>query len=224
MQEEIEFLSFDELNIGFGQELKLLPDPNDDTTIFDHTLVGYFENRSIILSPHYEEAMNHITEGQEVVIKIKMPTGIVVFPSEIIFIADAPTIMIYLDFPRNIKFKQIRQAQRVDIRLPILVTNKTSKGIMSEDGVIVDLSTSGAQISMSSSGGMQGDTLEIKGRFTLGTIRRTLTVQAIIRNVEAKGASYIYGLQFVNMDEDNLLLLFGFTFHAMANGTVHNIR
>ena len=218
-------LSFSELGLGFGQELHLLPNPGDKDTLFKCDLVGCLGEDSIIVGPPASTGtLPRLTEGQRIVVRAKLAGGVALFPTTVLFISDIPTMMVYLDYPRDVKFRQVRGAFRVDVALPVLVCNKSSRAGTTVAGKIVDISTSGARLEMFESLGNVGENIEIKGKFEVGSIHRILSVEAVIRARSSQGAQLFYGIEFHEGDEDKLLVLMGFTFHAMAFGHLQSIR
>jgi hypothetical protein len=152
-------------------------------------------------------------------VRIKLPSGVALFPTTVLFISEIPTLIVYLDYPRDIKFKRVRAA-RVNVVLPILANNTTDTDFMGVAGKIVDISTSGARVEMFEPLGKVGDLVEIKGKFQVGGIMRTLGIQSVIR---AEKPGNAYGIEFFEQNEDKLLVLLGFIFHAMAYGETQTI-
>ncbi len=167
--------------------------------------------------------MPRIEEGGRVVLSVALPGGIALFPTTILYISEIPALMIYLDYPRNVKFKQIRSASRVEVRQPILLENVTlnTSGI---PGQIIDISTSGAGLMLFEDGAKVGNKVEIKGKFQIEDISRRLTVTALVRAYKKRDEGYFCGIQFMEADEDKLLVLLGFIYHAMSSSKLLAIK
>jgi len=93
--------------------------------------------------------------------------------------------------------------------------------------VIPDISATGAEIELESPAGASGDTIEIKGKFKVANIQRILSIDAPIRSVKTctdGEAKEVYGVQFQDHDEDNMLMLFGFVLNEMMTGNTKHIK
>lgn len=225
MSDEVKLLSFSELGLRFGQELDLLPYPGDKDVVFPCELVGCLQEECLLIGPSASSGvLPRMVEGQRVVVRAKLAGGIALFPSTVLFVGEIPVIMVYLDYPRDIKFKPVRGAYRVDVTLPVLAANLTDKRISGVAGKIVDISVSGARLEMFEELGAPGHEIEIKGKFQVGKIQRTLQINAVIRARSAGDGHFFYGVEFRNDDEDKQVVLMGFTFHAMVFGHIQNIR
>lgn len=223
MQDEPKLVGFDELDLSFGQLLTLLPDPGDKDLLFDCLLIGCLADECLILGPPSSGLMPRLAEGQRVVVRIKLGHGIALFPSTVLYVSETPTYMVYLDYPRDIKFKLVRAAQRVAVALPVLVTNQSDPSFGHLAGKIIDISASGARLEIPSALGNSGDRIELKGKFSVGRIERLLTIHAIIRSCLSERGKNVYGVEFYEGDEEKLLVLLGYTFHALAFGQIKSI-
>ena len=215
-----EKVSFSDLELGFGQQLMLHPNPSDKTMVFGCMLAGCLPGESLIVTVSPNGVFPRLEEGQKVVVRVFLDSGIALFQSTVLFIGEIPTLMVYLDFPSAVQFKRLRAAKRVVVAQPIIVSNLDKTQLMGVAGKLVDVSTGGGRIEMFEQLGDVGDKIEIKGKFQVHGITRLLTVGACIRKKEGKD----YGVQFVEQDEDKLIVLMGFIFNAMLTGTVDSIR
>lgn len=223
--QEPKLVGFSELGLGFGQELSLLPNPGDKDLVFPCDLIGCLQNESLIVGPSATTGtLPRLTEGQRVIVRVMLAGGIALFPSTVLFVSDIPTVMIYLDYPRDIKFKQIRAALRVVVSLPILASNLDNSQLSGIPGRILDISTTGAGIQMFEKLGDVGQKIEMKGKFQVGEIQRLVTIKAVIRTVLKRKDEFSYGIEFHEADEEKLLVLLGYIFHAMAFGQFQSIR
>lgn len=219
-----EELSFEQLDIKFGEDLDLYTEPGNDQATFPCKFVGAIPDEAILVTAPPSGLFPRVTEGQNIVLKAKLPNGIALFQTAVLFLGDVPTIMAYLDYPGDIKFKQVRKAARVNVALPVLGSNLSGAG-ETVAGKILDISTTGARIAMFGNLGQVGDTIALKGKFKVGQIQRTLALRAIIRAIiGSDGEATSYGVEFHGGDEDELLVLFGFIFNAMAFGEIQHIQ
>jgi hypothetical protein len=216
---EPSMVSFSELELGFGYELYLIPDLNNKQKLYDCVLAGCISEECLMVTAPASGLFPRVECGQRVLVRIRLPSGVALFPTTILFISETPTLIIYLDYPRDIKFKRVRAA-RVFVSLPVLVNSQSNEAIFGVAGKFVDVSTTGARIEASDSLGVVGDLIEVKGKFQVGSILRMLTIQCVIRAEKPKNA---YGIEFVEQSEDKLLVLFGFIYQSMAFNSAQSV-
>ncbi|HEY7773929.1 MAG TPA: flagellar brake protein [Marinagarivorans sp.] len=215
-----EQLEFGALDITFGQQFLLHPDPTNKKMVFSCTLIGCLEGQSLIIGPDGAGVFPSLAEGQKIIVRIVLDSGIALFPTTVLFISDIPAVMIYLDFPPAVQFKRLRAAKRVVVAQPILVSNLDNSAYTGIAGKLIDISTGGGRVQMFDTLGGVGDRIELKGKFQVHGIARLLTVKACIRKRDGKE----YGVQFVEQDEDKLIVLMGFIFNAMLTGNLDAIH
>lgn len=217
-------LNFEDLNLSIGQIIQIHPSPNSKER-FDCMLVGCLPGEAVMITAPPSGEFPVVEEGQQVAIRVMSSNGVALFPTTVLFVGDVPVFMVYLDFPRAIQFKLVRNATRVDVALPILVSNKTREGIRGIVGKITDISTTGARINLFDDVGEAGELIELKGKFEVGEIRRMVNVEAIIRSKPViTGEVVTYGVEFHEADEEKLIVLFGFIFSAIAYGKSQIVR
>ncbi|PCK09897.1 MAG: acetolactate synthase [Alteromonadaceae bacterium] len=220
-----EALVFDDLDMRMGQTIHLISSSKSGSAGNDCILLGAIPDESLILTAPSSGVFPSVSEGESVIIRSLQADGVVLFDSTVLFVTDVPMFMVYIDFPTNIQFKKIRNASRVHVSLPVLVSNLTTKANAAAVGKVCDISTTGAALEMSESVGGVGDNLSIKGKFKIGSIQRMLAIKGVIRSRKTKkNGAFVYGVEFHEGDEDDLIILFGFIFNAMAFGKIQKIR
>lgn len=216
---EPSMVSFGELELGFGYELFLIPDLNNKAQVFDCVLAGCIPQECLMVTAPASGMFPRVECGLRVLVRIRLSSGVALFPTTVLFISETPTLIVYLDYPRDIKFKRVRAA-RVETSLPVLVNNKMDEKIFAVGGKVVDISTTGARIESTESLGAIGDAIEIKGKFLIGSISRMVTIKCVIR---AEKPRFTYGVEFSEDDEDKLLVLLGFIFQSMAFNSAQSV-
>lgn len=220
-----EKLNFDDLNLKFGQVIQIHPSPGKSPDRFNCILVGCLPNEAVIVTAPESGQFPLLKEGDAIAIRVMSANGVAIFPTLVLHIAEIPVYLVYLDFPKSIQFRMVRNASRVEVALPILVTNLNRHGIRGVAGKIMDISLSGARIGFNQDIATKGDVVEIKGKFDVAGIRRTLSIQALTRSKKPIDKGYIeYGVEFREQDEEKLLVLFGYIFNAMAFGKAKKIE
>lgn len=209
---EPSMVSFSELELGFGYELFLIPDLNNKQQLFDCVLAGCIPEECLMVTAPASGLFPRVDCGQRVLVRIRLPSGVALFPTTILFISETPTLIVYLDYPRDIKFKRVRAA-RVFVSLPVLMNSQSDESVFAVAGKIVDVSTTGARIEATDRLGGVGDIIEVKGKFQVGNMVRMLSINCVIR--EEKNPK-TYGVEFCEQNEEKLLVLLGFIYQSMA--------
>ena len=222
---DISQISFDSLGLTPTQTLQLVPNTSRVDEVFASVYVGAFDQQAMIISAPPESEFPVLQEGQPVVVRVAMPEGIAVFTTTVLFIAEEPIYMAFLDVPTEIKFHKIRKARRVNVSLPVLASGGTANLPQNIDGKVVDISTTGAGVISAANLANVGEMIRIRGKFRVGAIQRLLSINALVKSkspINEKTAKF--GVEFDNDNEDDLIVLFGFIFNAMAFGNVQEIQ
>ncbi len=220
-----ETLQFDDLNLKFGQIVQFHPNPEDGADRHDCLLMGCLPGESLIVTASPETGLfPQVQEGQQVIIRVMSSNGVALFPTTVLFISEMPLYMVYLDYPQAIKFRRVRNASRVDVALPVLVSNLHKRALAGIAGKISDISVGGARLELYDNAGEVGDEIVLKGKFQVGNIQRVLALRASIANKQrVSEKSFVYGTKFNEADEEKQLILFGYIFNSMAFGNVQTV-
>jgi len=222
---EAQLLTLDQLNLKMGQVIQIHPDPADSDKRYDCVLVGGLPGETVIITSPTSGRFPQLKEGDVIAIRVMSANGVAIFPSVVLFISEEPLYLVFLDFPKSIKFRMIRTASRVDVAMPVLLHNQTQPGKGTLAGKILDISLGGAQIEIEKDGGVKGDIIEIKGKFEVGNIKRITKIMAVIRMKKPlPDGKFRCGVEFDERDEEKLLVLFGYIFNAMAVGEAKIIQ
>ena len=149
--------------------------------------------------------------------------GIGVFASQVEVQTQEPYPILHIHYPEMVTFKGIRGATRVGVEQAVMATNITDASAGSAKGVIVDISVTGARIELMSPIGKIGDTIELVASVLIQEVMRELRIKAIIRSqVETledpqnTGLNTSYGLEFIETEEENRLIMYAFVYSQMA--------
>lgn len=218
-------IKFDDIGVTIGQAVEVLPFSAQSKSFSEAIIVGAIPGESLIIIASKNNELPTMKEGEKIIFKVKLTNGVAIFATNVLFIADIPTIMVYVDIPKDIAFKKIRSAPRVFVSLPVLASGTSSGSPSGVAGKIVDISTTGVGLELFEALGNRGDVISLKGKFTVGSIQRILSVRAIIRKAKESGrGGFLYGVEIIEEDENHLLVLFGFIFNAMVFGNIQKIR
>jgi len=218
-------MKFDELKLTSGYQIQL--QVSSDTNVpfkYNCRFVGSIPGKTVMVtSPRQSGKGPRLRPGLRLLVRLMIDNGICVFPATIEHMASAPFPILHLSMPASISFKEIRGATRVDVDQALSATNVTELDEPSAEGVFADISTSGARLELASAIGKVGDQLELLCDVNIGRLVRTLRVKAVIRSRIERSTKEIdhnlpavYGIEFVETDEDVLLVLYAYVYSEMA--------
>ncbi|SMF60266.1 PilZ domain-containing protein [Alteromonadaceae bacterium Bs31] len=216
--EELAPLAIDQLQLKFGQLLQIQQYMSAEKKLYDCTFVGGVPGQTLIISMPESGEFPDLHEGDKIAIRVKTASGVAAFPTVVLYLAEIPLYMVYLDYPSDIQFKQIRSATRVNVALPVLASNSKRPELRSVVGRISDISTTGAHLFFEQDVGDIGDQVQLKGKFAVAGIRRTLVLTVLVRAKQSQASEFEYGVEFIEQDEEIMLVLFGFVYSAMTQG------
>lgn len=220
-----EKIKFDDIGVTIGQIVEVLAFSSQSKNFSEVIVVGAIPGESLIIAAAKNQEFPIVKEGEKIIFKVKLTNGVAIFATNILFITDIPMDMAYVDIPKDIAFKKIRSAPRVSVSLPVLASGTLSGSPSGVAGKIVDISTTGVGLELFETVGERGDQIMLKGKFSVGGIQRVLSVRAIIRKAkESSKGGFLYGVEILEEDENQLLVLFGFIFNAMVFGKIQKIR
>lgn len=217
-------MKFEELKLAYGYPLQL-----QTTSLagqperFSCRLIGCLPGRSLLLSvPKQAGKLVKFRSGQKIVVRLMIDNGIGIFAGIVESLTLDPYPILHLSYPESVTFKGIRSATRVVVCEKIDVSNISLESKPSSQGVISDISISGARIELSDEIAEIGDLLEIKAEVDIRGIKRELVLSGIVRSrvdptdghMEAMLVSY--GLEFTQQTEEQRLLMYAYVFNQMA--------
>ncbi len=214
-------MKFEDLKLGYGYPVQLQSQSEGQAQRCTSKIIGCVPGQGILMTPARGKA--RLRSGQKIVVRIMVGNGICLFPAVIESVVAQPLPMMQLSYPKQVSFKEIRGATRVDVELAVSAQNLSSLPERSSDGMIADISTSGARLEVADPIGEVGDELTLKGVVNVGPIQRELDIGAVIRSrierstreVE-ENLPAVYGVEFTEQDEDKLLLLYAFVYSELA--------
>jgi c-di-GMP-binding flagellar brake protein YcgR len=184
-------------------------------------LIGYWDKRSILISPPLRDGKEVLLE-KDAVLAVRLLEGknVCAFESRVLYRSSHPYTYYHLQFPDEIDSRQIRNSERLDIQLPVLVDSDFDiLGDWPKSATLTDLSKTGARLIAPYHLGEKTHELVLIFDLTVSAIRKTLRIPCLIRNIELSAAHgddvkghYVIGAQFVNMTEEQILTLSSFIY------------
>jgi hypothetical protein len=152
-------------------------------------------------------------------------TGIVNFASQIEGLSSTPFPHVFLTYPKVINMRNVRAAVRVNVEIEAQVANLDALDMVEmQPSRVIDMSVLGLKLGSSTALGEVGDELAINVRLAFEDIVRDVTVNGKIRTqtqtqIQAtdphNAFPYVFGVEFLPLDEDKRVLLYAFVFNMV---------
>lgn len=191
---------------------------------FQTDFVGVIKGRWFIVTmpdaKRYGELREHLHEGVPLIVRFVLENDngeICAFRTDIDFVVNHPTKMLFLDWPSQVESRVIRQGRRFDAFLPAVISRLTEDNgsDLSENGVILDVSETGCRLKHKYPPNEEGE--PEKPDWESGQ-RVQLTVQqkgngeiklgCIVRQIKCKDGECELGLQFNGNQKEQINALF----------------
>lgn len=216
-------MKFEELKLAFGYPLQLQTSSvAGQFERFSCRFIGCLPGRSLLLSvPKQAGKLVRFRIGQKIIVRLMIDNGIGVFACIVESTTLDPYPILHLTYPESVTFKGIRSATRVAVCLTVDVSNISVEAKPLAKGIISDISISGARIELDNAIAQIGDVLEIKARVEIREIKRELVLHGAVRSQvdmdnQFEGMAISHGLEFVQDNEEQRLLLYAYVFNQMA--------
>lgn len=217
-------MKFEELKLAYGYPLQLQTTSlSGQPERFSCRLIGCLPGRSLLFSvPKQGGKLVKFRAGQKIVVRLMIDNGIGIFAGIVESLTLDPYPILHLSYPESVTFKGIRSATRVVVYEQVAVSNTSSAALLTTQGVISDISISGARIELSDEIAEIGDVLELRAQVDIRELRRELILTGIVRSRvdptdnHLEGTMVSYGLEFNLQLEEQRLLMYAYVFNQMA--------
>ncbi len=223
-------MNIEDLKLSAGFPIQLLvSSANAESVRYSCKLIGYLPGKGVLVTPPIVGGkVVRLVGGQKLTARLMVTNGMCLFSASVQTITASPYPILHLSYPNSVSFKGVRNATRIDVRLPIVAINESALESPDIQGVIADISVTGARLELSEDIVEIGDELVISADIKVGPIRRSLKVTAVIRSrIERSTREYdeklpaVYGLEFIEKDDDRLLELYAYVYVEMANESLY---
>ena len=191
---------------------------------FQTDFIGAVKGRWFIVAmpdgKRYGELRDNLHEGVPLIVRFVLENEngeICAFRTDIDFVVNHPTKMLFLDWPDKVESRVIRQGRRFDAFLPATINrlDENNETELSMEGIILDVSETGCrikhQVAMDEDGSLAKPDWENGQRVTLAAQQKgngTLNIGCIVRQTKLKGKECELGLQFNANQKDVINALF----------------
>jgi len=216
------FEDLNRLRLSFGEVLQV--EFEGETLRYHVRLVGYLENRSIIVTvPIKNKRVVPVRVGQSVNIRMMINDRACAFSSTILHYYRLPYLHMHLDYPVDLVTNNIRKAVRIEIRVDgTVVNNSIGSRAKQVDCYLADISETGAHLVTPIRIGKSGDEISLVLKVEISGIKRTLGVAAILRGrlKQKPGADereIHYGVEFLPGSDSLRIELIAFIYWNLSH-------
>lgn len=207
-----------------GQRVEIQVSGTNVPARFQTDFIGAIKGRWVMVSmpeaKRYGELREQLHEDVPLIVRFVLENDngeICAFRTDINFVVSHPTKMLFLDWPKQVESRVIRQGRRFDAYLPTKIERlgDDNQVTLTTDGVVLDVSETGCRVKQSYE--FDDDEQPIKPDWENGQ-RVRLTMQqknngerqlnCIVRQIKHGESSCELGMQFNNNQKDAINSLF----------------
>ncbi len=186
-------------------------------------LLGWVDGSSLIISaPKVQGKEFYLPEGQR--LKVRMMAGNYAcgFETQVLSSRRLPYLYSHLAYPDKFEAVEVRRSRRIRAEIPVIISEQIPGSVHGDwprSARIVDISSSGARIRCDEPLAAVGSQLVLEFAAQVAGVQRLLEFRGIIRNIEeddsAGKGSFRYGIQFREVDGDDLVYITAFVYEQL---------
>jgi c-di-GMP-binding flagellar brake protein YcgR len=206
---------FNDMKLQPGGRLQLqrLSDLNQERHYAKY--IGHVQDQSVLIkTPLVNSLPLPILEGEDIIVRAFSGQAAYAFTASVIRTASMPYPYFHLTYPASVRKLVIRKATRVRVSLPATVSRSDTAEARSVD--ITDLSVSGAMLDARDELGSRNDLVDITFTLRIDNFETTLNLQGVICSITGKTGTLHHGLEFVNLQPFERVLLQALVYQGLA--------
>ena len=182
------------------------------------SLLGYQLNQALVVSIPENALKDKLEEGSLLKARFLIKTGFVNFAARVLSVVSEPFPHMYLSYPSNVEIRKVRSSERIKTRISANIDSDFNiDAVWPKEGVIEDLSKTGAKIRSRDRLGEFGHELLLDFDLELSDMVRNVGLAAIIRNAHVESEvmgepHFVFGVQFLELSDDARLILNNFIY------------
>lgn len=201
------------VKLGDPVQLQFIPDDGRDR--LNAKIIGHAINKSLIITAPSGGSgkLALLRENQRFVVRMLQGDKVYGFESEILKYYTMPFPHVHISHPRDVECIVVRGARRI-YASNLVVSVKSDKIPAALSATLLNLSVSGAMMQCTHMLGQLDDKLNFSIELDISGMHKYLRINAIIRNISTpedrkteEDAHYRYGIQFLELDDDQRLIL-----------------
>lgn len=181
-------------------------------------LIGYQVDKALMVSIPENALANVLEEGSLLKARFLIKTGFVNFAARVLSVVSEPFPHMYLSYPSNVEIRKVRSSERIKTRISANIDSDFNiDAVWPKEGVIEDLSKTGAKIRSRDRLGEFGHELLLDFDLELSDMVRNVSLAAIVRNAHVESEvmgepHFVFGVQFLELSDEARLILNNFIY------------
>jgi c-di-GMP-binding flagellar brake protein YcgR len=208
----------DPLKLTIGSVLQIQASVPENAPRYSVRLIGYLPAGSLVVTtPTLDGKLQIVREGQRFTARILRGQRVLAFFAKVLQVAMRPYPHLHLEYPAEFQQIVVRNASRVSADIPARLRNTQRQPDEEcfQEGLIVDLSETGAKIACSEPLAEPGETLHVKFELSISGAEEEIGLLSDVKNqtkrVEphegGEQVAYYCGVQFRSLSRYQQILL-----------------
>lgn len=213
--------SLEQVKLNIGDSLQLQFQPESISSRCVVILIGYFVDRSVIVStPMLNGIDMMIREGQIFIVRLFSGKSAYAFTAEAIKITNTPFPHMYLSYPKEVRGLVLRGSSRAPANI---ICHASVDGAGEFECVARDISAGGALVAVHDKIGEVGTKLCLKLNVHVNGTGHLLDLCCLIRSVNTTRPSsndapiILHGLSFENVSSQDSLIISAMLYQNLVN-------
>lgn len=214
-----------QLDLKIGDTLQLQFVAEDEHRHYSR-VIGYLQGHSVLVTtPRRNGRIILVRESMPVVVRTLSGGSVYGFTSRVLCACMKPYPYLHIGYPHDLERIVVRKAERAKADLIVSVQPQVpeEREVEPKSAVLVDISTSGAQMRANEALGEEGELITVSAKLMVAGIENYLNVPALIRSVRlhknaSGGTCYFHGLEFQLLEKQDIVLLHGFVYEKLFTG------
>jgi c-di-GMP-binding flagellar brake protein YcgR len=211
--------------VKLGEQIQLQYIPEGGRERLNAKVIGHAPGKSLIITaPRVSGSSPLLREGQYFVIRMLQGSKVYGFESSVIKYFATPYPHVHLSQPSSVECIVVRGSRRVTSQHIVSVQKVNSEDAVS--ATMINTSVTGTLLKADIPLGQMENKLDISVELIVAGFQKYIRVTGIIRNVSApedrddeqeKDNTYRYGIEFINVNEEDQLVLHGYVYEQIVN-------
>jgi len=175
---------------------------------------------SIVSAPKTgKDTIYFVREGQMVTLRFVVKNVVSGFSTRVMCTRGQPYPYLHLEIPKEVQTVEVRKEIRVETEINSTVINKTHNS-PALTAKMLNLSCSGGRIESKAKVALMGNILNLTMPLIIDNFEKIVTMNCAVTYVKEDeyNDSYLYGVNFEEIDDDDSVFLRGFIYQELLRG------
>ena len=214
-----------DFKVKLGEQIQLQYIPEGGRERLNAKVIGHAPGKSLIITaPRVSGSAPLLREGQYFVIRMLQGSKVYGFESSVLKYFATPYPHVHLSQPSSVECIVVRGSRRVTSQHIVSVQKVNSEDAVS--ATMINTSVTGTLLKADIPLGQMENKLDISVELLVAGFQKYIRVTGIIRNVskpedrdedQENDNAYRYGIEFLNVDEEDQLILHGYVYEQIVN-------